>query len=113
MNKLPNHKLDQLLRDAFPTIEVSPDFTLQLWRRLMKEPLPTFWHVPAAAAAVAALFGIAVGFWSWGNIYSVGAGLPPGAGSAVARVERLDLFGNAPYDTVAGAVLRGMEGERT
>ena len=113
MDKLPNHKLDQLLRDAFPAMEVSPDFTLQLWRRLMKEPLPTFWPVPAAAAAMAAVFGIAVGLWSWGSMYSAEAGFPSEARSAVAQVERLDLFGNAPYDTVAGAVLRGMEGERT
>ena len=113
MDHLPNHKLDQLLRDAFPTMEVSSDFTLQLWRRLMKEPLPTYWRIPTAAAAAAALFGIAVGFWSWGKVYSVEAGLPSEARSAVARVERLDLFGNAPYGTVAGAVLRQMEGEHT
>ena len=110
MDKLPNHKLNQLLRDAFPAMEVSPDFTLQLWRRLMKEPLPTFWPVPAAAAVVAAVFGIAVGLWSWGRMYSAEAGFPSEARSAVAQVERLDLFGNAPHDTLAGSILRRMEG---
>ena len=100
MEKLPNHRLDQLLREAFPTVEVSSDFTLQLWRKLMKEPLPTFWRVPIAAVATAAVFGIAAGLWNSGNTRS-----------AFAQVERLDLFGNAPHDTLAGTVLREIGGE--
>ena len=28
-------KLDRLLRESFPEIEVSGDFTLQLWRKLI------------------------------------------------------------------------------
>jgi len=108
MADFSDDKLDRLLREAYPSVELSPDFTLRLWRKLMGEPFPTFWRrIPAAALATAAAVGVVAGVWSWGRV----AALDPERAFVLARVERLDLFGNAPYDTLAGVVLRRMGGE--
>ncbi len=98
--RLPDEKLDRLLQQAYPTVEVSPDFTLRLWRRLMQQPLFPIWRVPVPAAAVAMAAGIATAVWGWGGWQ----GVAPVPGQ-VASLERMDLFGNAPYDTIAGSVL--------
>ena len=98
MGELSEDKLKQLLREAYPAVELSPDFTLRLWRKLMKQPLPTYWRVPAGALVAALALGIGAGLWSWSD--------RPLFSSA----ERLDLFGNAPFDSVAGAYLHQMGG---
>ncbi len=98
--RLPDEKLDRLLQQAYPTVEVSPDFTLRLWRRLMQQPLFPIWRVPVPAAAVAMAAGIAAAVWGWGG-WQAQARAP----WTVASLERMDLFGNAPYDSVAGSVL--------
>lgn len=98
MARLSGGELDRLLREVYPTVEVSPDFTLRLWRKLMKEPFPSWWRVPVPAMAAAVFLGVAVGLWT---TLASGPAIP---------VERLDLFGNAPHDTVAGSVLRLLGG---
>ncbi len=100
-----NDPLDKLLRGAYPAVEVSQDFKLRLWRKLMDQPVSDLWRVPVPAVAAALLLGIVGGIWTWqGDVKNP-------ALMQVARVERLDLFGNAPHDSLAGAVLRRMEGE--
>lgn len=100
--------LDRLLKGAYPAVEVSQDFKLQLWRKLMDRPAAELWKVPAPAVAAALALGIAGGFWNWQR-----SGLQdPAVARVVAQAERLDLFGNAPHDSLAGAVLRGMKGEK-
>ena len=99
MERFSDDKLDWLLRKAYPTVEVSPDFTLRLWRRLIQQPLSPIWKVPVPAA-VAVAAGIAAAVWTWSG--SLGAAPLPWQ---MASLERMDLFGNAPYDTIAGSVL--------
>ena len=111
MGELSDGKLKQLLREAYPAVELSPDFTLRLWRKLMKEPLPTFWRVPAGALAAALALGVGAGLWSWSEGRVGAAGTP--VASVVASAERLDLFGNAPFDSLAGAYLRRMQGGKS
>jgi hypothetical protein len=107
MANQPKDPLDRLLKGAYPAVEVSQDFKLRLWRKLMDQPVEALWRVPAPAVAAALLIAIVSGIWSW-----QAGGLPdPAVARVVARVERLDLFGNAPHDSLAGAVLRRMEGE--
>ena len=98
--------LDRLLRDAYPAVEVSQDFRLQLWRKLMNQPVEALWKVPVPALTLALLLGITAGIWSWQRI----GGQDPGMARVLARSERWDLFGNAPYDSLAGAVLKRMGG---
>ena len=106
MDNPSNDPLDRLLRSAYPAVEVSNDFQLRLWRKLMKRPASDLWRVPVPALAAALLVGIIGGVWSWR-----GAGVAdPAVARVVARAERWDLFGNAPYDSLAGAVLKQMKG---
>ncbi len=106
MNTASKDPLDRLLHDAYPAVEVSPDFTLRLWRKLMARPASEFWKVPVPALAAALLVGIVGGVWTW----RTGGGQDPAVARVLARSERLDLFGNAPYDSLSGVVLRKMEG---
>ena len=93
MNNKPldDRKLDQMLKNAYPVVEVSPDFTLQLWRRLIAPERPA-WLIPAPVLEAAAALGILLALWSWPNM-------------PARRVERMDLFGNAPVDSMAGTYL--------
>ena len=100
MSQPSDEKLNQLLRQAYPAAEVSPDFTLRLWRELMKAPRPP-WMIPIPVAALAVLAGLLVGVWSQSAGVPVGRNLT----ASVNRVDRLDLFGNAPLDSVAGSYL--------
>jgi hypothetical protein len=109
MANQPKDPLDRLLKGAYPAVEVSQDFKLRLWRELMARPVAELWKVPAPAVAAALLVGIAGGLWSW----QAGGSPDPAIARVVARAERLDLFGNAPHDSLAGVVLRQMEGANT
>ena len=94
MKPISDSQLDHLLKQSYPAVEVSPDFTLRLWRRLMKEPVPAgFFGAPRSLMAVAAGIGMAVGLWR-ALVFS-----------PVVPLERLDLFGNAPRDSLAGTFL--------
>ena len=104
----PKDPLERLLKGAYPAVEVSQDFKLRLWRKLMDRPAAELWKVPAPAVAAALLLGIVTGVWSWNRSGVV----DPAVAQVVARAERWDLFGNAPYDSLAGSVLREMGGER-
>ena len=105
MDKQSQGPLDRLLRSAYPAVEVSQDFKLRLWRKLIKQPAADLWKVPVPAVAAALLVGIIGGVWS-----GQGAGVAnPAVARVVARAERWDLFGNAPHDSLAGAALREME----
>ena len=102
MTHFSDDKLDQLLREAFPVQEVSSDFTLELWHGLMKKSGRFSTYLPAPLLAAAAVMGIVLGVWSWGQIIpGLGA-----AGSSLTQSARLDLFGNAPLDTLAGSYLK-------
>lgn len=92
MADLSDNELNRLLKQSYSAVEISPDFTLRLWRKLMKGT-PPWWKVPVPALAFAAVFGIVAGLAS--------------ASAAAERtsLERLDLFGNAPHDSLAGSVL--------
>lgn len=100
MSAESGNKLDRLLREAFPTVEVSPDFTLRLWRRLMKAPTRPPWMLPVPVAGLAVAVGVVIGIWTWTQV------LQPT--SALAQQIRWDLFGNAPLDTLAGSTLELM-----
>jgi len=108
MEKPSDEKLDRLLRQAYPPVEVSPDFTLRLWRKLMKGAGRPPWMVPVPVAAIAAAVGLLAGLWSWPYL------LPEGSQSAAVlrQADRLDLFGNAPLDSVAGTYLNLVKGDR-
>ena len=108
MERPSDEKLDRLLRQAYPPVEVSPDFTLRLWRKLMKGAGRPPWMVPVPVAGLAVAVGLLAGLWSWSH------GFPEGDRSvAVLRqVDRLDLFGNAPLDSVAGGYLNLFKGDR-
>lgn len=95
MKPISDSQLDQWLKQAYPSVEVSPDFRFQLWRRLMQEPVPAR---TKSWVAMAAAVGIAAGLWN---------GL---AASTPVPIQRMDLFGNAPHDSLAGAVLAVSEG---
>ena len=103
-----NDPLDKLLKSAYPAVEVSQDFKLRLWRKLMDRPAAELWRVPVPAVAAALLLGILSGVWTWRGDDAKNPAL-----AQLARAERLDLFGNAPYDSLAGTVLRQMEGANT
>ena len=96
MKPISDSQLNQWLRQAYPDLEVSPDFTVRLWRRLMKTPAPVY---SRSWVALAAVVGIVAG---------LGSSL---AATQAVTLERLDLFGNAPRETVAGTVLSLMEGK--
>lgn len=93
MKPISDSQLDHLLKQSYPAVDVSPDFTLRLWRRLMKEPVPAGFGAPRSLMAMAAGIGVAVGLWRALVL------------SPVVPLERLDLFGNAPRDSIAGTFL--------
>ncbi len=103
MNRKLDEKLDRLLKEAYPKAEVSPDFTFQLWKRLMNEPIQAPWILPVPALELAAVLGIVVGLWTWQatGFSTQQLGWP----SQIRQVTRLDLFGNAPFDSLAGSYL--------
>ncbi|MBI3318786.1 MAG: hypothetical protein HYZ90_06590 [Candidatus Omnitrophica bacterium] len=105
-----DEKLNQLLKEAYPAVEVSPDFTLRLWRRLMKSPSRPSWMPPVPVMEVAAALGILAGLFVWTRGFLPGSTAPI---SDLRQTARLDLFGNAPLDTVAGSFLELMKGERS
>ena len=106
MDKRSQDPLDRLLVDAYPAVEVSADFRLRLWRKLMKRPVADFRRVPASAMVLALVVGIAGGILDWKR-----EGLENEEIRRVLnRSERWDLFGNAPHESLAGSVLRRMEG---
>ena len=100
MSAGPDEKLDRLLREAFPAVEVSPDFTLRLWRGLMKSPVRPPWMPPIPVLELAAVSGVLAGIWTSATL------LHPALGFS--QPARLDLYGNAPMDTVAGSYLNLM-----
>ena len=104
MDKSSNDPLDKLLRGAYPAVEVSADFKLKLWRRLINQPVTALWRVPAQAVARALAIGVIGGVWSFNRV----GPQDPVVARVMAREERLDLFGNAPHDSLAGTVLRRM-----
>lgn len=108
MDKQSGDPMDKLLRDAYPAVEVSQDFRLRLWRKLMDRPAAELWRVPVPAVAAVLLLGIVSGIWSW-NRNGV---QDPAIARVLARAQRWDLFGNAPHDSLAGSVLRRMGGEK-
>ncbi len=100
MEKPSDEKLDRLLRQAYPAAEVSPDFTLRLWRKLMKgSPRPP-WMLPVPIAGLAVAVGFLAGVWTWSH------------GFPVMQADRLDLFGNAPPASIAGSYLNLVKGDR-
>ncbi len=100
-NPLEEDKLNRLIKEAFPAVEVSPDFTLKLWRGLMKSPSRPPWLLPAPLFAAAAAVGILVGPGNWSQLAP--SGFPESR--RLVQVARLDLFGNAPVDSLAGSYL--------
>ena len=102
MSEKSEDRLNRLLKEAYPAVEVSPDFTLRLWRRLMERPLPSFWRVPVPVLSLATALGMVAGLWTWGNLPET---------QATFQVARWDLFGNAPVDSLAGSFLNLMKGE--
>ncbi|MBI1953568.1 MAG: hypothetical protein HYS41_05535 [Candidatus Omnitrophica bacterium] len=88
-------RLDRLLQGAYPMVSVSPDFTLRLWKRLMGSATRPPWMIPVPVAAFALALGIFLGFWT-------------GTGQRGFSNARLDLFGNAPYDSVSGSYLKAV-----
>jgi hypothetical protein len=102
MDRTPDEKLDRLLKEAYPALEVSPDFTLKLWRRLMKEPARPPWMLPVPVLGLAAAVGMLAGIGTW--VAGLGS-----ASSPLNQVARWDLFGNAPVDSLAGVTLTLLE----
>lgn len=98
MNDPQDEKLNRLLREAFPAVGVSPDFTLRLWRRLMKTPARPPWMMPVPVYVLAAAVGILGGVWTWGSLIQ--------GSSPLSQSVRWDLFGNAPVDTISGSYLQ-------
>jgi hypothetical protein len=87
--------LDRLLKEAYPEVEVSADFMFRLWRRILG-PVPTPRKaIPVSMLMAAIVVGVVVGI---GNVVWMGH-------HPKVYLERLDLFGNAPYDTLAGSAL--------
>ena len=97
-----DERLNRLLRQAFPPVEVSPDFTLRLWHKLVRQPVKAPWMPPVPVAALAVLVGLVTGIWTAAPSQpSESRGLT----AALRQADRLDLFGNAPLDSVAGSYL--------
>lgn len=94
--------LDRWLQEAYPTVEVSPDFTLRLWRRLMKPARPPWW-LPAPVFVTAAAIGLVWGTWSW--THEIETEEEFRVETVLSQTYRWDLFGNAPFDSMAGSYL--------
>ncbi|MCM8812168.1 MAG: hypothetical protein NC910_03845 [Candidatus Omnitrophica bacterium] len=105
---LSDQKLDRLLKEAYPPVEVSPDFTFRLWRSLLSQSPPVWKRVGVPSVCAGILVGLLAGLWTWTAALSGDGAYPPAAG--VRMNLRLDLFGNAPYDSLAGAYL-SLKGE--
>ena len=99
MDASSHDPLDRLLKEAYPAMEVSPDFTLRLWRKLTGRPPASLWKVPVPALGLAAALGVAAGLWT--------SFVPSAADASL----QWDLFGNAPHESMAGSVLDLMKGE--
>ncbi len=95
MTPLSDDDLNRLLKTSYPAVAVSPDFTLRLWRKLMKGT-PPWWKVPVPALVLTVLIGMTTG------LVTVSATATP------VPLERLDIFGNAPQGSIAGSVLNLM-----
>ena len=102
MKELPDDQLDRLLKEAYGPVEVSSDFTLRLWRRLIGQPAEVLWKGSWAAAGWAMAAGLLLAVWTWNSV--------PGVASAelapLTRTVRTDLYGSAPHDTLAGSAIR-------
>lgn len=104
--------LDRLLREAHPAVEVSNDFTLRLWRKLLHQPAEALWKkVPVPAFALTAAVAVLAGLWTWNGVADIQGELR--LARALGRETRWDLFGNAPADTLAGSVLKLYQNEPT
>ena len=99
MKEMSDRELDRLLKETYAPVEVSSDFTLQLWRRLIQQPTADLWKAAVPVLALAALFGVGLGL-------RAPASLNPAAEAALREPVRWDLYGNAPQDTLAGSALR-------
>ncbi|MBI3323621.1 MAG: hypothetical protein HYZ95_04050 [Candidatus Omnitrophica bacterium] len=99
MKEFSDQELDRLLKEAYAPVEVSSDFTLQLWRRLIQQPATDLWRKAAPALALAALVGIGLGLRTLGPI-------GPAEAATLRQPVRWDLYGSAPHDTLAGGALR-------
>ena len=64
------------------------------------KPTRPIWAIPAPVAGLAAGIGIIAGIWGWSQGFPLRAQY-----SELQRVERMDLFGNAPLDSLAGSYL--------
>lgn len=95
MDNQSDEKLNHLLKEAYPTVPVSADFTLNLWHKLMKSPVRSQWILPVPIYSMAAAVGIFLGTWTALTFSS----------PLLRQTARLDLFGNAPVDTVSGSLL--------
>lgn len=102
MDNRSDEKLNRLLKEAYPTVPVSPDFTLNLWHKLMKSPTPSPWIFPVPVYSVAAAVGILFGVWT--GLRLSGPMADPRT-AYLRQTARLDLFGNAPVDSVAGSFI--------
>ena len=98
MTNPSDEKLNRLLKEAYPSAGVSPDFTLRLWRRLMQAPARPPWMLPVPVVGLAVAVGIFAGVANWIQIFAPKVSLNQSV--------RLDLFGNAPFDTLAGSYLK-------
>lgn len=101
MSQPSDDQLDQLLKGAFPLVEPSADFTLNLWRKLIQVRVGLGFRFPTPVYAMAACIGILAGIWTGMSINPLG----------IDPIHRLDLFGNAPMDTMAGSYLTLVEQE--
>ena len=84
-------------RSEYPRAHVSSEFKLELWRRLMEKPAPSHWKMILPLAGGAVVLGIVTGTIVWHE--------------QVRRTNRWDLFGNAPFDTLAGSYVVVRKGE--
>lgn len=104
----PDFDLDRLLKGAYSRVEVSPDFTLRLWKRLMDQPeRSSRLLLPVPVIGLAAAAGVMLGLWNWSAFLQ-----PEAAGGRFTVLRgpvRMDLFGNAPVDSLAGSYLRLVE----
>lgn len=102
MKEMPDRELDRLLKEAYGSVEVSSDFTLRLWRRLIGQPAEALWKGSWAAAGWAAAAGLLLGVWTWNSV----PGVAWADRAPAFRMVRIDLYGSAPHDTLAGSAIR-------
>lgn len=102
MDNRSDEKLNRLLKEAYPKVPVSADFKLNLWHRLMKSPASSPWILPVPVYSLAAAVGLFFGIWT--GLGAIRFASDPRS-PYLRQTARLDLFGNAPVDTVAGSFL--------